>query len=334
VADHLPLDEAAAEVLRSAERHAALAALRLARATARLSAVLADAGVDHLVYKGVPLAVQTTGSMTARGWGDIDLLVAPAEIVTAHEALLAAGATFSARSVPAPGSSLWRHAVRVRAEAPYRWDDVDVDLHWRFDTSPQVMAVPFEVLRNRHEEVAVGGATVLTLGRRDALLVTAVHGTKEHWRELRWVVDAARQVSAVPAAEWDEIRVQAREVGALPGLGVMLAVAARLLPPGAGRPSPSHRAQRIGDEVWRECLDGTAPFQAWNQRSHLAKVSFAWRTAPNLRARLDHVGAALVTAEDMAVMPLPPALVPLYVPLRPVLRRRRQQEAARAGVPL
>jgi hypothetical protein len=36
----------------------------------------------------------------------------------------------------------------------------------------------------------------------------------------------------------------------------------------------------------------------------------------------------------MAVMPLPPALVPLYVPLRPVLRRRRQQEAARAGVPL
>ncbi len=328
-AGSFPVGGPARDLLQGLEEQSAFGALRLARATARVSSALAHAGVDHLVYKGIPLSVQTTGSITSRGWGDVDLLVAPQRVAQAHEALLAAGGSFLPRSVPEPGSPLWRHAARVRAEAPYRWDDVDIDLHWRVDVSARVMSTQFPGLWDRREDVTVAGAVVPTLGRRDALLVTAVHGTKEHWRQLRWVVDAARQVRAVPGHQWDAVRHEAREAGALPGIGVMLGVAGRLLPPDPARPRPTERARRIADGVWRECLEGTAPFHVWDGRSQLAKVSFAWRTAPGARARFDHLRAAFVAAEDMAVLPLPEVMVPLYLPLRPVLRRRRRRYAAR-----
>ena len=40
-----------------------------------MAALFELAGIPMLVIKGIPLALQTTGSLIARGRGDLDLLV-------------------------------------------------------------------------------------------------------------------------------------------------------------------------------------------------------------------------------------------------------------------
>ena len=65
----------------NAIRSEAMAALALASLTREMAELFAKAGIPLLVIKGIPLALQTTGSMTARGRGDCDLFVAPSRWV-------------------------------------------------------------------------------------------------------------------------------------------------------------------------------------------------------------------------------------------------------------
>ena len=63
--------------LQRAARREAMAALALASLTREMAVLFAEAGIHLLVIKGIPLALQTTGSLIARGRGDCDLFVDP-----------------------------------------------------------------------------------------------------------------------------------------------------------------------------------------------------------------------------------------------------------------
>ena len=117
-------------VLRDADRRTAMA--RILTVT-RLGDLLT--GIDHLVLKGPALAVQTTGDPTARGGGDVDLLVAPADVEPALDRLLAAGWTCRAGSTVDRAAWSWRHQLRHGNELSLAGPEAVVDLHWRLDTT-------------------------------------------------------------------------------------------------------------------------------------------------------------------------------------------------------
>lgn len=329
VADALPLEPVTRERLTRLHRQEAQAALRVAAVTVDVVRILHEAGIPSLVFKGVVLALQSTGDIGRRGAGDIDVLVHPDDVERADRALTAAGAQWIPGRIPRPGSPLWPVARSIRPEAPYRLRGVDVDLHWRFDVAPQVMSIGFHELRARRDTVRIGSAEVPTLGPRDALLLTLTHGTKEYWRQLRWGVDAWRQCLATPDDEWQEVRRLAAESGCLPGLGVGLAAVTFL----AGHPPanvrPTRRARRLADLAWAEA-EGTAGVQEFapgHTRGVRRAVRWSWTVAPGPAARWALARDTLVSTSDMARWPLPPLLVPLYVPLRPWLQRRRARAA-------
>lgn len=157
--------------------------------TVRAWELLHRAGVGVLVFKGQALAVQTTGRADARGPGDVDLLVGPGQLDVAHRVLTGAGWRLREGTGVEPGTWAWRHVRRWGNALTYAGQGADVDLHWRLEITPDAHP-PFEVLLGRGEQVAVGGSTLLTLGRYDALRHLAAH--REGWVWLRTLADLRR----------------------------------------------------------------------------------------------------------------------------------------------
>ena len=157
--------------------------------TARAWRLLDAAGIETLVVKGVPLAVLTTGRPDARGAGDVDLLVRPADAAAAHRLLTASGWALHECGRIEPDMWAWRHVQRWGHTLTYLGAGADVDLHWRLDAMPGAQPATPDLMARR-TTVAVAGVTVPTLAAPDAFAHLAGH--REGWIWLRTLVDLRR----------------------------------------------------------------------------------------------------------------------------------------------
>jgi len=318
-AEWLGLGETASADLANLAAADVMSAMRVQVVTVELLAALAEEGIRALVYKGVALALMTTGDAAARGASDIDILVDPGDMRRLHEALLRLGADFVAGYSPPPTSELWNTVTRVGCEIPYRWRGVALDVHWRIDGLPQIAAMTFEDLWRRSEPVTLAGVQIATLGEADALLITAAHGTKEHWRHLRWVVDFVRQSRVIH--DWPTVLANARQTGCEPGLAVGVAVA-KHLDPQCCPLVPSTRVRELGERAWRRSLEQTAPFGGVNLVRQVERLVWRFATLPP-GSTGDALRREALRPMDMAEVPLPRRLVWAYPLVRPALWGRR-----------
>jgi Uncharacterised nucleotidyltransferase len=154
----------------------------LFRRTAGTLRALAAAGIETIVLKGVPLALEHYRDEAVRPMGDADVLVRPADTVAAVEVLARCG---------------WRPRIdpgRWPVEPRASWSLVDaegreLDLHWRVfaecfsgDDALWSAAVPLDV----------HGAPTRALAPPEQLLHVLVHGLQ--WSpipSIRWAADAA-----------------------------------------------------------------------------------------------------------------------------------------------
>ena len=157
-----------------------------------MQTTLSSAGISSLVFKGLPLAVQTTGDPGARGVGDLDLLVDPASVQDAYDALTALGYVLRSDSEGLrPGTWAWRHVLRASASLSFGGPGSNIDLHWRLD--PTLDGLPsFAEVWERRARVDIGGIQVETLAPVDLLPHSASHAAKDQWRWLRSLVDVHR----------------------------------------------------------------------------------------------------------------------------------------------
>jgi hypothetical protein len=162
--------------------------------------VLSDAGVECLVFKGIPLAVLSAGKINARGPGDVDVLVAPCDVARAHDVLRQNGWTADSGITPGNRSS-WKFFSWLSRELPYSRDHAHVDLHWRVSKEMHLFS-PAEDLIARGETVSIGGRDVLTLSPSDALTAAAYHFFHDGSGSLRGLIDVFRLsqiTSSLPA---------------------------------------------------------------------------------------------------------------------------------------
>ena len=176
-----------------------LGAMTQVRGIGAVSAALD--GIDHLFLKGAALAVQLTGDLTARGVGDVDVLVDVEDLEPALDRLRRAGWTVRPQHASDPGSWMWGYQRRVAHEVALEGPAGTVDLHWRLD--PTYDALPsFGALWSRREQVQVGPVSVATMSRADAFAHALRHAARDGWGSLRSLVDIhrlARDRDAWPA---------------------------------------------------------------------------------------------------------------------------------------
>ena len=295
----LGLNEADAERLVAADGDDRTSGLTMVVHARAASAALADAGVDHLLVKGVALATMAGRRPATRGHGDLDLWVRPADLATAEAALVEAGwwRRSDTAGLPAVGSGWrWRLVQQIGKEVVLEHATrADVDLHWRLCHEQGELRFGFDEAWAASVALEEVGAGVRGLGPQHALAHVAYHARKEHYCILRQcvdIVDLARvcapdQVAALAATD--------------PNVALALAVVTPLAPWLGGIAPPSRRVTRLATEVQREL--GSTRWTHTEVRSarhasrlptHRGKESWLLRSAPRRRIALRHLLYSLV----------------------------------------
>jgi hypothetical protein len=199
--DHLHLPSPVAEAIQERARRQRLAALPLAAAAMEVLGLLERNGVRALVFKGPALALQTCHQITARGGGDLDLLVDPDALALALACLEREGYERVPGFAPRHLDSLrGRYARWAMKELPLVRGPLALDLHWVLTTMGRNDPC-FEALWERHVVVAADGASLRTLCRSDALVHSCAHAVNDRWMLLRSLLDIDRLTRLCSAAE-------------------------------------------------------------------------------------------------------------------------------------
>jgi hypothetical protein len=196
---------ATVESIERLARCAAVQTLAQLRLVSELVGELADAGIDVVVLKGLPLAQLAYADPALREPGDIDLLVDPRQVDSATKLLLGRGMVV--RTWPnGPAPELVLPILSRSAELPalneisFVGDGTRVDLHWRLFENSALCPVPAQWLASP-AVVAVGPASLPVLPTDQLWPYLAVHGTKHNWRRLKWLADVPALVGAGLAGE-------------------------------------------------------------------------------------------------------------------------------------
>jgi hypothetical protein len=182
--------------LKALARAETMAALALASLTREIAALFERAGIPMLVIKGIPLSLQTTGSLTARGRGDLDLLADPKRLPDAVNLLEQHGFARKPGMCPSNLDSFWGRYSRW---AGYEFSLIRhqkigaqwIDLHWAL-SNVRAPLPHFQETWDCQEKLNVNGQSVATLCGRHAFQHACAHAAKDQWMCLRNLVDIER----------------------------------------------------------------------------------------------------------------------------------------------
>lgn len=249
-AAELGLGEAAAQRLVRARFDEVTSGLAMVVHARAASAALADAGVDHLLVKGVALTATVGRGAATRGSGDLDVWVRPGDLRSAYDALTDAGwhRRSDATGLPEVGAGWrWRLVERIGKEMALDHPErATVDLHWRLCHEPGELGFNFDEAWAASVPLDGVGAGVRGLCPRHALAHVAYHARKEHFCILRQCVDV---VDLARVCGTDDVSVLAAED---PNVALALTVVTPLAPWVEGAVRPSRRVARLAAEVQRE----------------------------------------------------------------------------------
>jgi hypothetical protein len=303
--------------------------MRLCAELVALVGLFRREGIGVAAFKGPVAAAAYYGHLGARTFVDLDVLVPAAQARAACAALVQAG--YSPHFPLRPG---WDE-VYLRRNCERAFDRAApaaaVDLHWGLLPPGYSFTPAAGEVWGRLESVRLGGADVPTLGPEDTLLFFCLHAAKHDWASLHWLCDLAELLRARPGVDWDWARATAERGGAWRLVQVGLRLARGLLD--APVPEDALRGGREADglaaEAARALLAGAEQAgPRWPWRS----LYYRGMERKRDRARLVHDLLLAPTVHEWGLVPLPPALAPLYYAIRPFrLLAKGLLSKARAG---
>jgi Uncharacterised nucleotidyltransferase len=278
----------------------------------RLLDFFALSHIPAIPLKGPILAASAYGNVALRLFSDLDIMVNQRDLLRAREALVALG---------------YRPTVEqpYGEESGYAWvrndGKVGIDLQWRI--TGEALAFPLDVdqLYLRLEPLSIAGGRSLSLPLEDLLVFLCVHGCKHLWKRLNWISDVAEIVRAHPQLDWGHVMAHARRLGTERMLMIGLYLAHDLL----GTILPEEVVQNARrDPMVREvaaemhvrlfCESDVRPGVPERVALYLRmRECFRDRVRYRLWCLRRYLHIAMTpTTNDLALLPLPGLLSPLY----------------------
>jgi len=242
----------------AARQRATVRHLQSLDALARAKSALDRAGVPWVVMKGPVLAAHWYRDPAARTYHDLDLLVDPAALAAAMDALTAAG--FAERNHNWSGlRSLGLGEVTLAS------DDVTIDLHWHvvtFERDRRQLQFRTADLMRRRQPVQLGSVAATTFDDADTLGHVVLHTQGNGGRLLLQLRDVHTVAARV---DWSVGLPRLGQFGLERGASAVLERTERVLGPvgphgEAVAPSLGHRpwreANALADGAWNHLLPG------------------------------------------------------------------------------
>ncbi len=184
----------------------AASALRLAAFQESVLKSLNSSGIQALAVKGLSLSLTLYGDISAREFGDIDLLVSPQDALRAVEVLEADGLHRSYPGKMKPGQEFAFFKYLKAQNLVASEGRGQLDLHWRLLSSwVGVDLLPFEELWGRSKVLERDGLTPWrSLGDVDNLVFAALHGFQDGWPKLKQFLDLAVALEVLDF-DWSEV---------------------------------------------------------------------------------------------------------------------------------
>lgn len=278
--------------------------------------------IPAMPFKGVTLAASIYGDLTMRTAGDLDVLISYCDLARATAVLQKRGYRQMA-PVKADGTPAIPDHYEYQFER--ETDGMLIELRWRFQLSyPRHKKVlrfgsdlGLDWAQQRGQTITLAGADVRAMNPEVTLLMLCMHGSKHVWSRLAWICDVAQLLRVSPGLDWQEVIREAKTLGLWRALALGILVAHRV----ASAPVPQPTL-----------LDFETDTVACKLASHIQENLF---TAPGstpmggvpydiqllgFRDRARLVGSLewlRPCDRDIAVLPLPKALYPLYYLIRP-----------------
>jgi predicted O-linked N-acetylglucosamine transferase (SPINDLY family) len=175
--------------------------------------VLADSGIEAIPFKGPILALQAYGDLGLSEFNDIDLLVHDSDMASTMAAFLDLG------------YERYITSTKPQAELIQRFQGNDTvfkkhprrvfRIHGRLTARNMAFDIDYDAMWRRALKKNLTGHVLRALTPEDTLVVLAIQGGQNQWRNIRWVCDVAALASACPQLNWNTISERARSQGCL-----------------------------------------------------------------------------------------------------------------------
>lgn len=321
--DMVPVDRA--ESLRKAALAGSARSLLLTAELLDLLGKFRAEGMQAIPYKGPVAGAQAWGDAALREFEDLDLVVRQRELTIARAALSSLGYSAKFQLHHSPGE----HAAgsAVPGEYQFRREDLGiiVELHTEHTLRHFPVPLPLDDFATRVVCVSLSGHSVSTFSAEDALLMLAVHGAKDFWDRLSWVVDIAEMLRSHGALDWDALWNRAEMLRVDRMVRVELLLAASLL----DAPLPTEILRRAQTDTVAMELVGRLSQRLLGRLAGewgaYARFRYRQRLVPGVARGWAYASRLTLTPaeEDWTMLQLPPALAPLYVALRPLRLMRK-----------
>jgi hypothetical protein len=215
------------ETVRKRAREIAFHNLALAAELVKVVSALRERGIQVLAYKGPALAQQLYGDITLRQFRDLDILVAPTDVLRTREALCQLGYQ---EAEPFSASLLRKH---VASQCEWQMTGTNsgtlFELHWALFPRYASFDLSVAELNQTSVPIEIAGERVRVPDLRDLALVLSAHGTKHFWDRFGWLVDFALVLRDYAAGDAEDLLDDAAEKGMKRILLTSAALAGKIL---------------------------------------------------------------------------------------------------------
>lgn len=283
--------------------------------------------IRAIPFKGPTLALGAYGDLSLRPCGDLDLLLAPEDLVRAKDLLVAE--TFeplfptSSRRESAYLASLtgeelleylkWQreyHLIR-------RSDGLNIDLHCGIVPGSFAIGLEHDVFFGDMQTVKLAGREMPQLSPESMLLVLCANGTKDYWSELDRVADVAAVITKNADLNWQSVLDRAEQLSIRRALLLALELSRPLL----NEPLPSRVLREIESDRAIPTLTAKIRRRWLNcdgRRASADSLLFHLQIRDRWSDRFRYFSHQFVpTVGDRAAAPLPHALSFLHYVIRP-----------------
>ena len=281
-------------------------------------------GIPALVLKGMPLSEHLYGTSLVRENYDIDLLIPPALMDSAVEALCMNGWKISTPSWT-PTSSRNRYFDRYVKNRILSGPGGVLELHHRLTNNPFLLHHSFEELNSRAIQIDINGSSFRTMGNSDLLIYLCVHGQLHRWSRLKWLCDIVALINIMGENGY----VAAKKLAQSRGLSdrALFGTALKLCGEAFCMDLPQSRSvlvsgpwveqqRRITWKLWLRPGGGKG-LQGTCRRLDEPRISLTFNLS--LRGLWHELLRLSASPYDIGRINLPDGLFFLYLPLRPVL---------------
>jgi hypothetical protein len=302
------------EIAQARAREIAFRNLALTAELVHLMGALRGLGIRALTYKGPVLGQQLYGDATLRQFRDLDILVAPNEVLRTRDVLCQLGYK-EAKQFSRP---LLTKFINSQCE----WQMMGttsrtiVELHWALFPRYASLDLSFAELNHASVAIPIAGETVRTIGFSHLALALSAHGTKHFWHRLGWLVDFAVVLRSYTAADAEKLLDDAARKGMKRILLISAALVDKVLQlrlPKSFETAISDDccARLLADNMQQSLWAGTIPEDLLSQNIVMLRSRECWSDQATIVSRL-----AFTPGPEEWQVALPEWAAWLYRPIR------------------